>query len=65
LLASEAGEPESESALVTSFDDKYDELHWFRRTRVTAYGMNVFRCWVHAQALIEQIQSIIVFGELL
>src|SRR6266480_649435 len=25
------------------FDKKYDELRWFRLTRVTAYGMNVFR----------------------
>src|SRR5690242_4251008 len=25
------------------FDKHYDELRWFRLTRVTAYGMNVFR----------------------
>src|SRR6266571_2717844 len=28
------------------FDKKYDELRWFRLTRVTAYGMNVFRRFV-------------------
>ena len=28
------------------FDKKYDELRWFRVTRVTAYGMNVFRGFV-------------------
>src|SRR5215813_9325801 len=28
------------------FDKKYDELRWFRLTRVTAYRMNVFRWFV-------------------
>src|SRR5947207_12835585 len=28
------------------FYKKYDELRWFRLTRVTAYGMNVFSCFV-------------------
>jgi hypothetical protein len=33
----------SENRCSFIFDKKYDELRWFRLTRVTAYGMNVFR----------------------
>src|SRR5215813_1438727 len=33
----------SESRCSFIFDKKYDELRWFRLTRVTAYRMNVFR----------------------
>src|SRR5690349_20616869 len=33
----------SENSCSFSFDKKYDELRWFRLTRVTAYGMNIFR----------------------
>ena len=31
----------SENRCSFIFDKKYDELRWFRLTRVTAYGMNV------------------------
>ena len=33
----------SENRCSFILDKKYDELRWFRLTRVTAYGMNVFR----------------------
>src|SRR5215469_14772212 len=33
----------SENRCSFIFDKKYDEPRWFRLTRVTAYGMNVFR----------------------
>src|SRR5215470_6967685 len=33
----------SENRCSFIFDKKYDELRWFRLTRVTTYGMNVFR----------------------
>src|SRR6266436_4036768 len=36
----------SENRCSFIFDKKYDELRWFRLTRVTAYGMNVFRRFV-------------------
>ena len=36
----------SENRCSFIFDEKYDELRWFRLTRVTAYGMNVFRRFV-------------------
>src|SRR4029077_6643224 len=36
----------SENRCSFVFDKKYDELRWFRLTRVTAYGMNVFRRFV-------------------
>src|SRR5262245_11979701 len=36
----------SENRCSFIFDTKYDELRWFRLTRVTAYGMNVFRSFV-------------------
>src|SRR4029077_813616 len=36
----------SENRCPFIFDEKYDELRWFRLTRVTAYGMNVFRRFV-------------------
>src|SRR5215469_5239585 len=36
----------SENRCSFIFDKKYDELRWFRLTRVTAYGMNVFRWFV-------------------
>src|ERR1700746_1226337 len=36
----------SENRYSFIFDEKYDELRWFRLTRVTAYGMNVFRRFV-------------------
>jgi hypothetical protein len=32
----------SENRCFFVFDKKYDECRWFRLTRVTAYGMNVF-----------------------
>src|SRR5262249_31735665 len=34
---------ESENRCSFNFDKQYDALRWFRLTRVTAYGMNVFR----------------------
>src|SRR5436309_623327 len=36
----------SENRCSFIFDEKYDELRWFRLTRVTAYGMNVVRRFV-------------------
>src|SRR5258707_13596659 len=36
----------SENRCSFIFDEKYDELRWFRLTLVTAYGMNVFRRFV-------------------
>src|SRR5204862_8155705 len=33
----------SENRCSFIFDKKYDELRWFRLTRVTAYGTHVFR----------------------
>ena len=36
----------SENRCSFIFDEKYDELRWFRLTRVTVYGMNVFRRFV-------------------
>src|SRR5215470_671017 len=36
----------SENRCPFIFDKKYDELRWLRLTRVTAYGMNVFRRFV-------------------
>ena len=33
----------SENRCSFIFNKKYDELRWFRLTRVAAYGMNVFR----------------------
>src|SRR5258707_2200069 len=36
----------SENRCSFIFGEKYDELRWFRLTRVTAYGMNVFRRFV-------------------
>jgi len=36
----------SENRCSFIFDEKYDELRWFRLTRVTTYGMNVFRRFV-------------------
>src|ERR1700758_4051676 len=38
----------SENRCSFIFDKKYDELRWFRPTRVAAYGMNVFRCFVRS-----------------
>ena len=32
----------SENRCSFIFDEKYDELRWFRLTHVTAYGVNVF-----------------------